>query len=116
MGQNLKYDKHIFANHGIELNGIAHDTLLQSYVLESHRAHDMDSLAFRHLGVRTISYDEVTGKGASRICFDQVDIERATAICGRGCGHHLATASTAFIRKLPRMQSLTIFIVSSKCQ
>ncbi|MEP6604708.1 MAG: DNA polymerase I [Nitrosospira sp.] len=78
VGQNLKYDKHIFANHGVALNGIAHDTLLQSYVFESHRPHDMDNLALRHLGAKTISYDELTGKGAGRICFDQVDIERAT--------------------------------------
>lgn len=78
LGQNLKYDKHIFANHGLCLNGIVHDTLLQSYVLESHRPHDMDNLALRHLGIKTISYDEITGKGASRISFDQVDIERAT--------------------------------------
>jgi DNA polymerase-1 len=77
LGQNLKYDKHIFANYGVPLNGIIHDTLLQSYVLESHRPHDMDNLALRHLGVKTISYDEVTGKGASRINFEQVDIERA---------------------------------------
>ncbi|MBN9126175.1 MAG: DNA polymerase I, partial [Nitrosospira sp.] len=54
-----------------------HDTLLQSYVLESHRPHDMDSLALRHLDAKTIKYDEVTGKGAARIGFDQVDIERA---------------------------------------
>ncbi|PTR15762.1 DNA polymerase I [Nitrosospira sp. Nsp2] len=78
LGQNLKYDMHIFANYGIQLKGIVHDTLLQSYVLESHRPHDMDSLALRHLDVKTISYDEITGKGASRICFDQVDIERAS--------------------------------------
>ncbi|HJT51607.1 MAG TPA: DNA polymerase I [Nitrosospira sp.] len=77
LGQNLKYDKHVFTNHGIPLNGIVHDTLLQSYVLESHRPHDMDNLALRHLDVKTISYDEVTGKGAARINFDQVDIERA---------------------------------------
>ena len=77
-GQNLKYDKHIFANHGITLNGIVHDTLLQSYVLESHRPHDMDNLALRHLGAKTIGYDEITGKGTGRIGFDQVDIERAT--------------------------------------
>lgn len=77
VGQNLKYDKHIFANHGITLNGIVHDTLLQSYVLESHRPHDMDNLALRHLGAKTIGYDEITGKGAGRIGFDQVDIERA---------------------------------------
>ena len=78
VGQNLKYDKHVFANHGIQLNGIVHDTLLQSYVLESHQSHDMDSLALRHLGVKTITYDEITGKGANRIGFDQVSIERAT--------------------------------------
>lgn len=78
LGQNLKYDKHIFANHGITLRGIMHDTLLQSYVLESHRPHNMDNLALRHLDIKTISYDEVTGKGARRISFDQVDIEIAT--------------------------------------
>ncbi len=78
LGQNLKYDKHIFANHDVVLSGIAHDTLLQSYVLESHRAHDMDNLAQRHLGVKTITYDEVTGKGAGRISFEQVAVDKAT--------------------------------------
>jgi DNA polymerase-1 len=78
LGQNLKYDMHIFSSYGIQLKGIVHDALLQSYVLESHRPHDMDNLALRHLDVKTISYDEITGKGASRICFDQVDIERAS--------------------------------------
>lgn len=78
LGQNLKYDKHVFANHGIELNGIAHDTLLQSYVLESHRPHNMDSMALRHLDIKTISYDEVTGKGVNRIGFDEVAIDIAT--------------------------------------
>lgn len=77
LGQNLKFDRHVFANHGIGLKGIVHDTLLQSYVFESHRPHDMDNLALRHLGIKTISYDEVTGKGAARISFEQVDIERA---------------------------------------
>lgn len=78
VGQNLKYDKHIFANHGVCLNGIVHDTMLQSYVLESHHPHNMDSLAQRHLDIKTISYDEMTGKGVNRIGFDQVDIEQAT--------------------------------------
>ncbi|CAN5742932.1 DNA polymerase I [soil metagenome] len=79
VGQNLKYDSHIFANHGVTLRGIAHDTLLQSYVFESHKSHDMDSLALRHLAHKTISFEEVCGKGASQICFDQVALERATA-------------------------------------
>ncbi|HUO43680.1 MAG TPA: DNA polymerase I [Burkholderiales bacterium] len=77
LGQHLKYDTHVFANHGITLAGIAHDTLLQSYVLESHQPHDMDSLALRHLGVQTITYEDVAGKGASQIGFDQVPVERA---------------------------------------
>jgi DNA polymerase-1 len=78
VGQNLKYDMHIFANHGIALAGIHDDTLLQSYVLESHRPHDMDNLALRHLNVKTISYTEVVGKGAKQIGFDQVDLDTAT--------------------------------------
>ena len=78
LGQNLKYDIHIFANEGIQLKGVAHDTLLQSYVLESHRSHDMDSLASRHLGEKTITYEEVCGKGVHQITFDQVDLETAT--------------------------------------
>ncbi|MEO1766511.1 DNA polymerase I [Thiobacter aerophilum] len=78
LGQNLKYDKHVFANHGIRLEGIAHDTLLQSYVLEAHKSHDMDALAQRHLGYKTLTYAEVAGKGATHIGFDQVAIEMAT--------------------------------------
>ncbi|MBI5918796.1 MAG: DNA polymerase I [Nitrosomonadales bacterium] len=78
VGQNLKYDQHIFANHGIRLAGVAEDTLLQSYVLESHLRHDLETLAQRHLGLSSISYAEVVGKGAKQICFDQVDLDTAT--------------------------------------
>jgi DNA polymerase-1 len=78
VGQHLKYDSHIFCNHGVALHGIVHDTLLQSYVFESHRSHDMDSLALRHLDHKTITFQEVCGKGASQICFDEVAIDRAT--------------------------------------
>jgi DNA polymerase-1 len=78
LGQNLKYDQHALANHGVALAGVAHDTLLQSYVLESHKPHDMESLAWRHLDLKTLSYDDVTGKGASRISFEQVAVDRAT--------------------------------------
>ena len=78
VGQNLKYDAHIFANYGITLNGVAFDTLLESYVLESHMPHNMDSLAERHLGMKTIRYEEVCGKGVHQIGFDQVDLKIAT--------------------------------------
>ena len=78
LGQNIKYDLHVFANHGIHVKGYVHDTLLQSYVLESHQRHDMDSLATRHLNAKTISFEEVAGKGASQIGFEQVSIETAT--------------------------------------
>ena len=77
VGQHLKYDRHIFANHGIRLAGILDDTLLQSYVLEAHQSHELGNLATRHLGLATISYDDVTGKGAARIGFEEVAIERA---------------------------------------
>ncbi|MBT9591538.1 MAG: DNA polymerase I, partial [Thiobacillus sp.] len=82
IGQHLKYDRHIFANYGITLGGIEHsgvldDTLLQSYVLEAHQPHELGSLTTRHVGLATISYDDVTGKGASRIGFEQVAIEQA---------------------------------------
>ncbi|MBU9184451.1 DNA polymerase I [Burkholderia multivorans] len=77
VGQHLKYDAQVLANYGIELNGIEHDTLLESYVLESHRTHDMDSLALRHLGVKTIKYEDVAGKGAKQIGFDEVALAQA---------------------------------------
>ena len=77
VGQHMKYDEQVLANYGIAMNGIEHDTLLQSYVLESHRTHDMDSLALRHLGIKTIKYEEVAGKGAGQIGFDEVALEQA---------------------------------------
>jgi DNA polymerase-1 len=79
VGQHLKYDRHVFANHGIRLAGIADDTLLESYVIESDRQHELGSLAARHCGLATISYDDVTGKGANRISFAQVEVERAAS-------------------------------------
>ena len=78
VGQNLKYDAHIFANYDITLKGVAFDTLLESYVLESHMPHNMDSLAERHLGMKTIRYEDVCGKGVHQIGFDQVDLQIAT--------------------------------------
>jgi DNA polymerase-1 len=78
VGQNFKYDQHVLANHGIALNGIAHDTMLESYVFESHKTHGMDALAERHLGIQTISFEEVAGKGAKQVTFNQVTVEVAS--------------------------------------
>jgi DNA polymerase-1 len=76
LGQHIKYDRHVFANHGIEVRGYAQDTMLQSYVLEVHRPHGLASLAERHLGRSGISYEDLCGKGANQICIDQVEVER----------------------------------------
>jgi len=78
VGQHLKYDQHVLANQGIYLQGIVHDTLLQSYVLESHQPHSLESLARRHLNRDTISYEAVTGKGVHAIGFEQVALDMAT--------------------------------------
>jgi DNA polymerase-1 len=80
LGQNLKYDANILANHGVELAGIRHDTMLESYVLNSTASrHDMDSLAAHYLDHRTIRYEDVAGKGAKQIPFSQVPVDSATA-------------------------------------
>lgn len=82
VGQHLKYDLQVLANIGIAVRGVAHDTLLQSYVLEAHRPHSLESLAERHLGRRGLSYEDVCGKGASQIPFAQVEVQTATGYSG----------------------------------
>jgi DNA polymerase-1 len=77
LGQHVKYDRHVFANHGIEVQGYAHDTMLQSYVLEVHKPHGLASLAQRHLERSGLSFEDLCGKGVNQICFDQVDIAKA---------------------------------------
>jgi len=77
LGQHIKYDRHVFANHGIHVRGYLHDTLLQSYVLEVHKPHNLTSLAERHTGRSGISYEDLCGKGAKQIPFSHVAIEQA---------------------------------------
>ena len=79
LGQNLKYDMHILANHGIRLAGIVNDTLLESAAWESDKNHDLDSLAARHTGLQTLSYTDVCGKGVNQIGFYEVDLAVATS-------------------------------------
>jgi DNA polymerase I len=78
VGQNIKYDTHVMANHGIAMRGYVHDTMLESYVLEAHRPHSLESLAQRHTGRSGLSYEAVAGKGAQQIPFTQVAVERAS--------------------------------------
>ena len=82
VGQNLKYDLHVLANHGIHMRGVAHDTMLESYVLEAHLGHSLEKLADRHLGRQGLSYEDLCGKGAHQIPFAQVDVARATEYSG----------------------------------
>ena len=80
VGQNLKYDRNVLANYRIELNGIAHDSMLQSYVLDSvGTRHDMTSLARKYLDKTVTSYEDVAGKGAKQVPFNQVPVEQAAA-------------------------------------
>lgn len=77
IGQNLKYDAHVLANHGIALKGIAQDSMLESYVLDSTKRHNMDDMALRLLGHSTIHFEDIAGKGVKQLTFNQIDLEQA---------------------------------------
>ena len=78
VGQNLKYDMSVLAQHGIDLKGVAFDTMLESYVLDSVATrHDMDSLAQHYLDIETTSFSDIAGKGASQLTFNQISLEQA---------------------------------------
>ena len=78
VGQHLKYDTNVLARYGITLNNVAHDTMLESYVLDSTASrHSMDALALRHLGVRTVKFEDIAGKGKKQLTFDKVPLEQA---------------------------------------
>ena len=90
LGQHIKYDRHVFANHGLEVQGYAHDTMLQSYVLEVHKPHGLSSLAQRHLGRSGITYEDLCGKGAHQIKFNQVEIAKAAEYASEDSDQTLA--------------------------
>ena len=99
LGQNSKYDRHVLQNAGITVRGYVHDTLLQSYVLEAHKTHSLDSLVVRHLGRNdTLSYEQVCGKGASAITFDQVALDLATRYSGEDADLCMQVHRTLFPR------------------
>ncbi len=109
LGQNLKYDAHVLANHGITLQGIAHDTMLESYVLNSTATkHNMDDLAKEYLGVATIHYEDVAGKGAKQIPFQEVSLEQAAPYAAEDADitlrlHHVLMAK---LHQLPALLNL----------
>ncbi|WP_375591939.1 DNA polymerase I [Chitiniphilus eburneus] len=108
LGQNLKYDQHVFANHGITLRGVIDDTLLMSYVLASHERHNLDDQAARELGETTILYEAVCGKGAKQIGFDEVAVDTATAYAAEDADIALRLAGRLIARlsDQPRLMAL----------
>lgn len=90
IGQHMKYDMHVLANHGIIMRGVQFDTMLESYVLDSNDRHDMDSLALKHLGVTTTSYEDLAGKGAKQLKMNEIEVEKA--------GHYAAEDADITLR------------------
>ena len=106
LGQHLKYDAHVLANHGISLRGIRHDTMLESYVLNSTATkHNMDDIAKHYLGVATIHYEDITGKGAKQIPFQEVALEQAAEYAAEDADITLQIHQT-LINKLEQEPSL----------
>ncbi|WP_429148988.1 DNA polymerase I [Aeromonas rivipollensis] len=106
VGQNLKYDRNVLQNHGIDLQGIAYDTMLESYVLNSTASrHDMDSLARKYLGVDTISFEEIAGKGAKQLTFNQIELEQAAPYAAEDADITLRLHQTLWgeLSKLPTL-------------
>ena len=109
LGHHLKYDAHVLRNHGIELRGMRYDSMLESYVLNSTATrHDLDSVARLYLGVETIHYEDVAGKGARQIPFDQVPVDRAAEYSAEDSDVSLRLHRTlwAQIARLPRVRTL----------
>ncbi|MGY3933084.1 DNA polymerase I [Aeromonas encheleia] len=106
VGQNLKYDRNVLQNHGIDLQGIAYDTMLESYVLNSTASrHDMDSLAKKYLGVETISFEEIAGKGVKQLTFNQIELEQAAPYAAEDADITLRLHQTLWgeLSKLPEL-------------
>ncbi|MBJ3816046.1 DNA polymerase I [Shimwellia pseudoproteus] len=104
VGQNLKYDRGIMANYGIELRGIAFDTMLESYILDSVAGrHDMDSLADRWLQHKTITFEEIAGKGKNQLTFNQIALEEA----GRYAAEDADVTLQLHLQMWPKLQTET---------
>ncbi|OUR65510.1 DNA polymerase I [Methylophaga sp. 42_25_T18] len=107
VGQNLKYDRHILLNHDIDLQGIQHDTMLQSYVLDSTATrHDMDSLAEKYLGRSTIHFEDIAGKGKKQLTFNQIGLEEAGPYAAEDADITLQLHQTLW----PQIQALSALV------
>ena len=108
IGQNLKYDAHVLANHDIFLAGIAQDSMLESYVLDSTKRHNMDDLALRLLGHDTIHFEDIAGKGAKQLTFNQIDLEEAGPYAAEDADITLQIHQklSAELSKEPRLQNI----------
>ena len=109
VGQNLKYDRHILLNHGIDLQGIEHDTMLQSYVLDSTATrHDMNSLAEKYLGRTTIHFEDIAGKGKKQLTFNEIEIEQAAPYAAEDADITLQLHQTLWpqLKAIPNLLSL----------
>lgn len=110
VGQNLKYDKEVLANHDIDLQGIEHDTMLESYVLRSvGTRHDMDTLALKYLGRETIHFEDIAGKGAKQLRFDQIDIEQAGPYAAEDADITLQLHQKLFAELEPDKKLLSVY-------
>ncbi len=109
VGQNLKYDQEVFANYEINLRGIEHDTMLASYVLNSTATrHNLDALALNYLNIKTIHYEDVAGKGAKQISFNQVSIEEAAPYACEDAEVviKLNSVLTSKLKKIPSLEKI----------
>ncbi|WP_290688175.1 DNA polymerase I [Aquabacterium sp.] len=109
VGQNIKYDTHVLANHGIRIQGYAHDTMLESYVLEAHRRHNLGDLALRFVNRAGLSYEDVAGKGAQQIPFAQVAVDRASQYSSEDSDLTLHVHETLWPRLQAEPQLLDIY-------
>jgi DNA polymerase-1 len=110
VGQNLKYDLNVLANHGVTLRGLRFDTMLESYVLDSTASrHDMDSLALKYLGYKTLKYEDVAGKGKNQINFREVPVEQATAYAAEDADVTLRLHETLWPRLSENPALVTLF-------
>jgi len=108
LGQNLKYDMNVLRNYDIYMQGIKHDTMLASYVLDSNSRHNMDDMAIRHLAYTTVHYEDIAGKGAKQLTFDQIDIETAAPYAAEDADITLRLHEALWpdLEKIPSLQKV----------